>query len=157
MNAWPWKHLEDTRKEEEAINKKLDEEKKKIYEHFRGDVLVYSEWIADKFTSSALMQGAAKLLMKHGYCEKCIYYIGANPIHRKLYNISVLSAYCTKHADITTPEFRCTYIEFDPFWEHIMEYHLSKLPRYMFPMDKKIENDREDFKKKWDSGFFDKY
>lgn len=157
MNSWPWKDIEDLRKEEEAINKVLDEEKQKIYNHFKGDVLVYSEWIADNFTSSALMQNAANILLKYGYCERCSYYIGTNPIHRRVFNISVLSAYCTRHADITTPEFKCNYIEFDPFWKQIMEVKLAKLPRYVFPMDKKVERDRQEFKKKWDSGYYDQY
>ena len=130
MKNWPcetWQELEIYKKKNEQINEKIKKEKQKINEHFNDSGFGYTEWIEQCFDDTALMQGAANLLIKHSYCEKCAHYLGPNPIHRKLYNISVLSCYCMKHSDFTTPDFRCSSIDFDPLWKEIMEMKLSKL------------------------------
>jgi hypothetical protein len=139
MNTWPWQELEDNKKREDYIGKRLMEEKEKIFNHFNGDAMLFSEWIADNFTPPVLMEGGADILIKYSFCEKCESYVGPNPIKRKIYNIHVINGYCTKHADTTTPEFRCTAIEFDPFWKQIMRLQISRLELNKYPFPKLLD------------------
>lgn len=140
MNTWPWQELEDNKKEEEHIGKRLMEEKEKVFNHFNGDSMLFSEWIADTFTSQVLISGGTSILLKHSFCEKCEYYVGPNPIKRKLYNIHVINGYCIKHVDTTTPEFRCTAIEFDPLWKQIMNIQVSRLKVSKYPYHKLFDD-----------------
>lgn len=160
MNTWPcetWQELEEYRKETEYVRQRIKEEKQKINEHFNMTMYDYSEWIEKHFNESALMQDAANMLIKYSSCENCKHYVGPNPIQRKLYNISVLSGYCIEHIGITTPDFRCNKIEFDPLWEQIMEIKLSKLKRYKFPFDKVLKKSWDNTKQMFEDGSLDAY
>jgi hypothetical protein len=132
MNTWPWTKYEKNQLEIERINEELENIKEQIRDHFNSSILE-SKWLDNFLTKDFLLLGGLKHILKYAKCECCSYYVGPNPIKRKIYNISVLNAYCEKHYGKVSPTFVCNSIEFQPLWKQILEHKANQLGEYNFP------------------------
>ena len=169
MDAWPWQAMENEIKVQKDIDIEMGEIYRRICDHFYGHGLnITSIWMKKCFTPNALARGGIDILLQFSNCEYCKKYVGPNPIQRKLFNIAVISGYCTKHYDTTTPDFRCTDIDFDPFWKQVISCKMVKLnipehqEKYLkfflsSKYDEKTEILEEFNERLVNSGYYDEY
>lgn len=122
---FPGIEIEKVKKQKQELDEKLLSIMEDIREHFGDDLKCNS--MTQLFTNSCLLQIGTSLVKLYGYCEYCKNYLGPNPIHRKKFNIFVITGYCKEFARPIRPNDRCSCIDLNNFWLQILKKKVNVL------------------------------